>query len=189
MGNSCWKEWETLMRTRFWVSIGRMLGVLAGVLLATASIAADDPSAATASGSASNATVTAQIDELTSQVQADSRTGLELLIRSRGVQAKRPRAKDDEDAAARSQRQKDLVQWISDIKAMRSELQNHEAKLDASSDQIGTLRKLDMTDEEVARLVNLELGIHNVMNAVQRGTRELDLASRRGTNALDSSAD
>lgn len=152
--------------------------------MATATLAADEPSAATGSDSATNRSVTVQIDELANQIQADFRSALELLIRSRELQAKRPRAKDDEDAAARSQRQTDLVQWISDVEAMRSELHDHEAKTDLISDQIGTLRKVDMTDEEVTSLIKLELGIHKVVNAVQRGIRELDSALRRGTNAL-----
>lgn len=175
------------MRTGFGFSIGWVVGVLAGVSLTTAVIAAEDQPAEAASTEPAAESVTAQIDEVAKQVQGDSRRGLELLVSSRGVQAKRPRAKDDEDAAARSQRQKDLGQWISDIEAMRKELQDHQAKLDSAGDQIGTIRKLDMTDQEIARLVNLELGIHKVENAVQRGIRELDLASRRGTNARDQS--
>ncbi|MGE4608593.1 MAG: hypothetical protein AAEJ52_17810 [Myxococcota bacterium] len=181
------------MRTPMALSIGWTAGVIAGVCLTTASIADDQQSTETASESANDAepvaeSVTRQIENLESQFQEYSRSGFELLIRTRGLQGKRPRVTAGEDSAERAERQKNLAQWISDIEAMRSELRDHQAKLDAVSDQIRSIRKRDMTDAEVTELVNYELGIHRVILALQRGIRELDAAWRRGANALDDRA-
>ncbi len=183
------------MRTRLGFSVGSMLGIIAGLSLAGASIAADEKSTETVSELATNSaeptseSVTAQIEELATRVHGNARRALELLVRSNGVKEKRPRAKEKEDAAALAQRQKDLAQWVSDIEAMRSELKDHQAQLDANSDRIQTIRKLDMTDKEVTKLVNLELGTQNVAIWLRRGMRDLDRALRRGANALDERVD
>ena len=129
--------------------------------------------------------LTDQLNELTDQV-ADSSRVFELLVRSREVQARRPRAKADEDEAAGARRQKALQQWLSDVDAVRTELGDHQAMLNSASSQIRAIRKLEMTDEEIIRLVEVELGINNAVKMLGRGVRELDAASRRGRGALES---
>jgi hypothetical protein len=178
------------MRIRLGISIGLVAGGIAGLSMTSASIA-EEPSTKPASGVVPNAvseSAAAQIDALDNQIRKDSRRALELLVRSKQIQAERPRAKEKEDAAARTQRQEDLVKWISDITAMRSELEDHQVTLNAVSEQSKTIRKLDMTDAQVDKLVHLELGVHKVANWLQRGMRELDLALRTGTNALENGA-
>jgi len=184
------------MRTRFSRAIGPIgwtLSFLVGtsmlpVLPALGEQPASSPSQTESRPSKSEPeSVGQQIDRLADEVQQLSRSGLELMVASRGLQAERPRAKADEDAAERAERQQRLAQWISDIEKKRSELVENENKLNEVAQQASALRKLEMTDAEVEKLVKLELGIHNVVRSMQRGTRELDLARRRGVNALDQS--
>lgn len=175
------------MRTPRVLSIGCLVGFMTGVCLTTASVA-EDRQAARTPRLAKAAAVASQIEKLANQIDEHSKSALGLLVRSRGLQAKRPRAKDDEDSGALAERMKNLVQWISDIDAMQSELRDHRTELESVSERIMTIRKLEMTDDQIVEVVNLELGVHTVVRWLQRGTRELDLAKRRGTNALDGGA-
>lgn len=173
------------MRTPLALSIGLLVGVMAGVCLTAASAAEGESAAEAASPSANERTVSSQIEKLANQIDEDSQRALKLLIRSRGLQARRPRAQDDEDSTALAERKKKLVRWISNIDAMQSELRDHQTELESVSERIMTIRKLEMIDDDVVAVVNLELGVHTVVRWLQRGTRELDMARRRGANALD----
>ncbi len=181
------------MRTRSALSTGWMVGVLVAGFAMTAvaeqpaKVAPEAVTSESAGRPANTAddSVDAKVQNLSDQVRGLSRSALETMVASRGLQAKRPRVTANEDSAQRAERQKDLAKWISDIEAKRSELEGLETELEAIGDQVTALRELEMTDAEVAKVVNLGLGIHNVVKSVQRGTRELDLAKRRGVNALE----
>jgi hypothetical protein len=129
--------------------------------------------------------VQARIDKLTANARRAEKVSLQMLVGSRGLQARRPKVARDDDPAKHAAAQKAVRAWVTQVDSWRKQIEAHLDRVETLRVRLRKLRRVDMTDDQADALVKIEPGIENAWRALDRGVRELDVAWRRGVNDLD----
>lgn len=124
-----------------------------------------------------------RIDSLVERSAESARKSLEMLIDSRRLQAQRPKL-----AAGDAQPSDDMREraeaWIAKIDETRDEIEAQRGRVADLRVEMRALRREDVSDEQADELVKIQPGIENSWRALDRGIREIDVATRRARSEL-----